>query len=257
VQSGFGALSQAARDLDINAEVNALAAKAKAAAADLKSADVNTIKNVAAAAEAKAKAAAGRVEAGAANAAAGLSKGASALRDGVTEGVSKLQLLSAERLLAFFMLCFTAAILLALAFIVGLPAAPIAPAKFAIPFTLGSACNMAAVGALRGPRAQLTHMMAPERAPLSLVYLGAMAATLWATFAVHSYVLCILASLIQLAALIIYQLSYFPGGLAGAKLVWLSAGRVLRPAVSAAGVACSACWRGASEARSLGDLLPL
>ena len=147
--------------------------------------------------------------------------------------------------------------MLALSFLVGLPIAAIAPAKFAIPFTLGSACNMAALGALRGPRAQLNHMAAAERAPLSLVYVSAMAATLWAAMIAHSYLLVVLASLVQLAALIIYQLSYFPGGLPGAKLVWMSAGRVLRPAISAAGVACGACWRGAAEARSLSDMLPL
>jgi ABC-type nitrate/sulfonate/bicarbonate transport system substrate-binding protein len=100
-------------------------------------------------------------------------------------------------------------------------------------------------------------MMAPERALLSGVYLGAMGATLWASLAAHSYLLCILASLVQLAALVIYQLSYFPGGLAGAKLVWMSAGRVLRPALAAGSAACSACWSGAAQARSLTDLLPL
>lgn len=207
--------------------------------------------------EARAKAAAGRVEAGAAHAAAGLQKGAAALREAAADGASRLQLLSQERLLAFFMLSFTAGLLIALAVLVGLPAAPLAPAKFALPFTLGSACNMAALGALRGARAQISHMAAPERAPLSALYVGAMLATLWAALVAHSYVLTAAASLLQLAALLIYTLSYFPGGLAGAKLVWMSAGRVLRPAIAALGTTCGACWRGAAETRSLSDLLPL
>ena len=65
----------------------------------------------------------------------------------------------------------------------------------------------------------------------------------------------------QLAALLIYTLSYILPGRpkpdAGAKLVWMSAGRVLRPAISALGTACGACWRGAADTRSLTDLLPL
>jgi hypothetical protein len=250
-------------------DVSALAARAKAAASELASSansgasngDGNgsgpTLKGVAAAAEARAKAAAGRVEAGAAHAAAGLQKGAAALRDAAADGVSRLQLLSQERLLAFFMLSFTAGILIGLAVLIGLPVAAIAPAKFALPFTLGSACNMAAMGALRGARAQVSHMAAAERAPLSALYVGSMLATLWAAIVAHSYVLTALASLGQLAALLIYTLSYFPGGLAGAKLVWMSAGRVLRPAMAAAGSACGACWRGAADTRSLTDLLPL
>ena len=263
MQTGFGNFAAA-----LPGDVSALAARAKAAASDLAASAKDaasssgdgsgpSLKGVAAAAEARAKAAAGRVEAGASSAAAGLQKGAAALRDAAAEGVSRIQMLSQERLLAFFMLSFTGGVLLGLSILVGLPAAPLAPAKFALPYTLGSACNMASMGVLRGPRAQLAHMATAERAPLSALYVGSMLATLWAALVAHSYVLTAGASLVQLAALLIYTLSYFPGGLAGAKLVWMSAGRVLRPAISALGTACGACWRGAAETRSLTDLLPL
>lgn len=196
---------------------------------------------------AAAKAAAGSVS-------AGLSSGASALRDAAGSASSSLQMLSTERLLLFACLTFFGVALVALAFFVGLPLVVLSPAKFALPFTLGSACNMAALGALRGPYAQLSHMAAPERAPLSALYLFSMAATLWAALIAHSYILCLLASVLQLGALLVYQVSYFPGGVAGLKLVTMSAGRVLRPAAQAAYAAVVACFSGGS---SLSSLLPL
>ncbi len=230
------------RETDLKSAADALGDKAKAAAA---------------AAKAKASAAADRVEAGAASAAAGLSKAGASLKEGVSEGITRIQSLTQERLLTFFMLAFAAATLLLLAFFVGLPAAPLAPAKFAIPFTMGSLFNLGALAALRGVRGQLSHMAAPERLPLSAVYVGSMLATLWATFVMHSYILCVLASLIQLTALLWYSLSYFPGGMAGAKLISMSAGRVLRPALGACAGGLGSCFREASETRSLTDLLPI
>lgn len=73
------------------------------------------------------------------------------------------------------------------------------PAKFAIPFTIGSGCNMGAVAALRGYHAQAAHMLSKERLPFSTVYVGSMLATLWSAIVAHSYVLCMLASMVRRA----------------------------------------------------------
>lgn len=71
------------------------------------------------------------------------------------------------------------------------------PAKFALPFTLGSACNMGAVASLRGYRAQAAHMLSKERLPFSTVYVGSMLATLWAALVAHSYFLCMIAAMVS------------------------------------------------------------
>ena len=57
---------------------------------------------------------------------------------------------------------------LLLSFFVFLPVLVLAPAKFALCFTLGSGLVMAALIALRGARAQLAHMTSAERLPFSI-----------------------------------------------------------------------------------------
>jgi hypothetical protein len=256
--SGFAQLREAAGNVQPLDELRSAAAKAKAAASSesLRGAAEtlgDKAKLAAQAAKAKASVAADRMEAGAARVAGGLASAGSALRDGVSEGLQRVQALTQERLLAFFMLASAAALMLALAFLVGLPAAPLAPSKFAIPFTLGSLFNIGALAALRGVSGQVKHMTASERLPVSLVYVSSMLATLWAAFAMHSYILCIALSIIQLIALVYYTVSYFPGGMAGFRLISMSSGRVLRHGASL----CWGCVQEAKETRSLGDLLPM
>ena len=258
LQSGFSTLREAASNIQPLDELRNAASKAKAAAtSDALRGAADTLadkaKAAAQAAKAKASVAADRVEAAATGVAGGLSKAGVALRDGVSDGVARVQALTQERLLAFFMLAFAAAIMLALAFFVGLPAAPLAPSKFAIPFTLGSLFNLGALAALRGVNGQFRHMAASERLPISATYVGSMLLTLYATFVLHSYVLCVAASLVQLTALLYYTLSYFPGGMAGARLISMSSGRVLRHGASL----CWGCVQEAKETRSLQDMLPI
>ena len=52
---------------------------------------------------------------------------------------------------------------LVLSFMMFLPVIMIVPTKFALSFTLGSLCVMAAFGALRGWKAQMNHMFSMER----------------------------------------------------------------------------------------------
>lgn len=56
---------------------------------------------------------------------------------------------------------------LVLSFMMFLPVIMIVPAKFALSFTLGSLCVMAAFGALRGWKAQMSHMFSMERLPFT------------------------------------------------------------------------------------------
>ena len=54
-------------------------------------------------------------------------------------------------------------------------------------------------------------MVAPERLVLSLAYLGALLGTLYCSLVLHSYVLTILSSVAQAAALMYYQVELLPG----------------------------------------------
>lgn len=258
LQSGFSSLREAAGNIAPLDELRSAAAKAKSVATSeaLRGA-ADTLgekaKAAAQAAKAKASVAADRVELGAATVAGGLSKAGAALRDGVSDGLARVQALTTERLLAFFMLAFSAAAMLALAFFVGLPAAVLSPAKFAIPFTLGSLFNLGALTALRGVRGQFNHMAASERLPISATYVASLFATLYASFVLKSYILCVAASLVQLTALLYYTLSYFPGGMMGARVIGASSGRVLRHGLNQ----CWSCVAEAKETRTLQDMLPL
>lgn len=80
-----------------------------------------------------------------------------------------------------------AAIFFFLAFFVFLPFLILTPAKFALSFTFGSACTMAAFNMLSGWQASLRHMISSERLPFSAAYVGSMLATVYAALIMKSY----------------------------------------------------------------------
>jgi hypothetical protein len=154
---------------------------------------------------------------------------------GTREFQNTLQNLSRERVMYFFSLSFVGTLMLFLAFVVGIPTIALAPAKFAICFSIGSACTMSAVGALRGPMAQINHMIAQERLIFSASYVASLLATLYCSVVMHSYVLTIVSSVAQLVALVYYQVSYFPMGAQGLKVVGQMGYHIAKPFVYGAG----------------------
>jgi len=108
---------------------------------------------------------------------------------------------------------------LILSFTIALPVIVIAPAKFAFSFTMGCGLIMSAFAALKGWKAQVSHMMQKERLPFSIGYISSMLGTLYAAMVMHSYLLSIICSAAQVVALLYYVMSYFPGGTAGVKLL--------------------------------------
>ena len=146
-----------------------------------------------------------------------------------------LKTLSPDRVMTFFALCAVSSVMYSLAFFIGLPVMVLMPAKFAICFSVGSACSISAVGALRGAQTQLQHMFAPERIVLSLSYLGSLLGTLYAALVLHSYVLTIITSSAQAVALVYYQVSYFPYGAQGLKTVITMGVHIAKPVVYACG----------------------
>ncbi|KAL8506908.1 hypothetical protein ACS0TY_017701 [Phlomoides rotata] len=106
-----------------------------------------------------------------------------------------------------------------IAFTIFLPVMVLKPQKFAICFTIGCAFIVGSFFALKGPRGQLSHMLSKERLPFTVGFFGSMAGTIYVSMVLHSYVLSVLFSVLQVLALMYYAISYFPGGSAGLRFL--------------------------------------
>ncbi|KAG2607146.1 hypothetical protein PVAP13_4NG198700 [Panicum virgatum] len=95
----------------------------------------------------------------------------------------------------------------------------IMPQKFAICFTAGCAFIIGSFFALKGPKNQLYHMISKERLPFTVGFVGSMVATIYVSMVMHSYILSVFFSVLQVLALAYYTISYFPGGSAGMKFL--------------------------------------
>ncbi|XP_065861602.1 protein transport protein SFT2 isoform X2 [Euphorbia lathyris] len=106
-----------------------------------------------------------------------------------------------------------------IAFAMFLPVIVLMPQKFAICFTLGCIFIISSFVALKGPKNQIDHMISKERLPFTLGFIGSMVGTIYVSMVLHSYVLSVLFSVIQVLSLAYYAISYFPGGSAGMKFL--------------------------------------
>ncbi|ONH93646.1 hypothetical protein PRUPE_8G243900 [Prunus persica] len=89
-----------------------------------------------------------------------------------------------------------------IAFTMFLPIMVLMPQKFAICFTLGCAFIIASFFALKGPKNQLVHMSSRERLPFTFGFLGSMAGTIYVSMVLHSYILSVLFSVIQVVVVV-------------------------------------------------------
>lgn len=112
-------------------------------------------------------------------------------------------------------------IFLALATFVFLPMIILAPAKFALTFTLGCVSVLASLASLKGWRSQLRAAAQRERLPFTGFYAASVVATLYAALVAKSYLLSLACSGLQAVALCYYVAAYFPGGPEALK-GWLS-----------------------------------
>lgn len=117
----------------------------------------------------------------------------------------------------FLALLGAGAAFLLLAFAIFLPVIVVAPAKFALCFSLGSALVMASVFALRGWAAHAAHVLSADRLPFTATYAASLGVTLYAAIILHSYLLSLAACGVQVAALAYYGASYLPGGTASLR----------------------------------------
>lgn len=133
-------------------------------------------------------------------------------------------------------LLFLSAVFFALAFFVGIPTLAVHPHKFSLSFSMGSLMFMSSFGILKGPMEHLQSMFQPDRMLFTTIYLGSLFFTLFCTFSyggISGYFMVILASGIQLLALLWYLISFLPGGIAGLKYVFAAMGHILRPVLMA------------------------
>lgn len=126
---------------------------------------------------------------------------------------------SAKALMYFGLMLGTGIFFIFISFTMFLPVMVLMPQKFAICFTIGCAFIIGSFFALKGPRTQLSHMTSRERIPFTLGFLGTMVGTIYVSMVLHSYILSVLFSVLQVLALSYYAISYFPGGSAGLKFL--------------------------------------
>ncbi|XP_057802781.1 protein transport protein SFT2-like [Salvia miltiorrhiza] len=62
-------------------------------------------------------------------------------------------------------------------------------------------------------------MVSKERLPFTLGFLGRMVGTIYVSMVLHSYLLSVFFSVLQVLALLYYAVSYFPGGSAGLRFL--------------------------------------
>ncbi|KPI36422.1 Protein transport protein SFT2 [Cyphellophora attinorum] len=91
------------------------------------------------------------------------------------------------------------------------------PRKFATLWSAGSILFLASWAALMGPQAYLAHLLSGPRLPFTAVYVGSIVMTIYFAVGLHSTILTLLFSIIQLVALVWYLVSYFPMGSTGLR----------------------------------------
>ncbi|KAG5093934.1 hypothetical protein JHK84_049522 [Glycine max] len=84
-----------------------------------------------------------------------------------------------------------------IAFTLFLPIMVVMPQKFALCFTLGCGFIIGSFFALKGPKNQLAHMLSMERLPFTLAFLGSMIGTIYVSMVLHSYILSVVFSVVQ------------------------------------------------------------
>ncbi|KAJ7960980.1 Vesicle transport protein [Quillaja saponaria] len=81
--------------------------------------------------------------------------------------------------------------------------------KVSICFTLGCGFIVESFFTLKGPKNQLAHMSSMERLPFTQGFIGSMVGTIYVSLVLHSYVLFVLFSVIQIASFGTCILRYF------------------------------------------------
>lgn len=132
-----------------------------------------------------------------------------------------------QRYIAFGISLITVALLFMLS-LFWAPFIIVRPGKFVTPFSLASLILFMSFGFLHGFYSYARHLISKERWPFTAIYLVCTIATLWATLSIKKYLLTVPLAIIQVIAMVIYAISYIPGGASGVSLLGSMVGQNLR-----------------------------
>ncbi|KAI6246285.1 hypothetical protein HI914_05757 [Erysiphe necator] len=85
-------------------------------------------------------------------------------------------------------------------------------------WSLGSLLFLSSWAAMMGPWTYAKHLISQPRLPFTATYFGSIILTLYFSLGLHSTILTLFSSLVQLVCLIWYLVSYFPMGSSGLRL---------------------------------------
>ncbi|KIV88940.1 hypothetical protein PV10_08566 [Exophiala mesophila] len=108
--------------------------------------------------------------------------------------------------LACFVICFAL-----------FPVLSLKPRKFAILWSVGSILFLASWAVLMGPYQYVIHLVSGPRLPFTAAYFGSIFMTIYFAVGLHSTLLTLISSIVQLVALVWYLVSYFPMGSQGLR----------------------------------------
>lgn len=158
---------------------------------------------------------------------AGSSLGFGGLNSSSTSWWESLGLTRIQRYIGFG-LCVVASALLFMMSMLYLPLAVLRPAKFAAPYCLASLLVFGSVGFLQGFVTYGRHLISRDRLPFTLLFFGTTVMTLYSATQNLGYILTIISVLAQLICLVIYIVSYVPGGQSGISFMSSVVGSSLR-----------------------------
>ncbi len=137
--------------------------------------------------------------------------------EGTSAYFETLGLTMMQRYAAFGICICLAGILLFVAFL-HLTFAMLSPAKFAVPFCLCTFFLVVSFGFLHGFVSYAKHLFSPTRWAYSAALVGSTVFTLWAALGIKRYVLILIGTVFQMAAMVAYFVSYIPGGPTGLSM---------------------------------------
>lgn len=127
-----------------------------------------------------------------------------------------------------FGICMAGAAVLFMLSMVALPLAMFKPSKFAAPYCLASLFVFISFGFLHGFVSYLRHLFSRERFAYTALFFGTTLLTLYSAMSNLGYIVTVLSILAQLVCLVVYVLSYVPGGQSGISLMSTVVGSSIR-----------------------------
>lgn len=100
------------------------------------------------------------------------------------------------------------------------PVLALNPRKFALLWTMGSFLFVMSFGILQGPYAYIRHLTSRDRIIFSGIFFGSIVLTMYCALILRSTILTLLASIVEVVAILYYVISYFPFG--ATTLTWFT-----------------------------------